>query len=73
MSGATALITALSALLVAASALTPVLILLLKEIRKVHTIVNQQRTDMTAYQLKLTESLRSHGIEIPTDDSIPSA
>lgn len=35
----------------------------------VHTIVNQQRTDMMNYQAALVASLRKAGIEIPVDQS----
>lgn len=69
MSDTTALVAAITALVVAITALIPVL-LTLRETKKVHKIVNQQRTDATAYQLKLTTSLRNHGIDIPVDDSV---
>jgi len=42
----------------------------LREVRKVHKIVNQQRTDMQSYQWVLTDSLRAHGIAVPRDKSV---
>ncbi len=40
---------------------------------EVHVIVNQQRTDMTRYNEALVRALRSAGIEVPIDQSIPPA
>ena len=40
---------------------------------EVHTIVNQQRTDMTRYNEALVRALRAAGIEVPVDQSIPPA
>lgn len=37
----------------------------------VHTIVNQQRTDMTNYQAALLAALKKAGVEIPIDQSAP--
>lgn len=39
-------------------------------IAEVHTIVNQQRTDMQRYQRALILTLESKGIEVPIDQSI---
>lgn len=40
------------------------------EIQAVHKIVNQQRTDMLAYQEKLVEALQRAGIHVPQDQSL---
>jgi hypothetical protein len=36
----------------------------------VHTIVNQQRTDMQRYIRALSATLKEHNIELPIDQSI---
>jgi hypothetical protein len=41
-----------------------------KQINQVHTIVNQQRTDMMRYQRTLVHTLKNAGIEVPLDQSI---
>lgn len=41
-----------------------------ESIAEVHTIVNQQRTDMLNYQRALVRLLNKHGIEVPEDQSI---
>jgi hypothetical protein len=48
----------------------PALIKVLRQVREVHKIVNQQRTDMQRYQRALERALREHGIEVPIDQSI---
>jgi hypothetical protein len=40
------------------------------EVKKVHVIVNQQRTDMQRYERALKAALEKAGIEIPVDQSI---
>lgn len=40
------------------------------DVQAVHAIVNQQRTDMLAYQKTLIDVLVSKGIHVPTDKSI---
>lgn len=65
----TAFATAITALGGLVAALV-ILIPLLRETRKVHTIVNQQRTDMLRYQRALLATLRAHGIEPPADQSL---
>jgi hypothetical protein len=40
------------------------------EVAKVHTIVNQQRTDAQRYQVALVEALQQAGIKVPTDQSL---
>jgi hypothetical protein len=37
---------------------------------EVHQIVNQQRTDMQAYQAVLVAALKRAGVEIPKDESV---
>lgn len=39
------------------------------QIEQVHTIVNQQRTDMLRFQKVLINALVAHGIDIPEDQS----
>lgn len=41
-----------------------------KNVQEVHKIVNQQRTDMLAYQKTLVDTLRASGIHVPTDKSL---
>jgi energy-converting hydrogenase Eha subunit H len=40
------------------------------DVKAVHKIVNQQRTDMLAYQEKLVIAIRAAGLHVPTDDSL---
>ncbi len=40
------------------------------QVAQVHTLVNQQHTDMVAYQALLVASLRAGGIEVPRDQSL---
>lgn len=42
-----------------------------KSIVEVHTIVNQQRTDLQNYNRALVAALHKAGVEIPVDQSIP--
>jgi len=60
-------ITALGGLILAFSVLLPIL----KQVKQVHTIVNQQRTDQQRYNIALVELLKKHGIEVPIDQSLP--
>jgi hypothetical protein len=48
----------------------PLLLKTLRDLRQVHEIVNQQRTDMQRYQRALVASLIAHGIDVPVDQSI---
>jgi beta-lactamase regulating signal transducer with metallopeptidase domain len=41
-----------------------------EDVQGVHKIVNQQRTDMLAYQDKLVMAIRAGGMHVPVDDSI---
>jgi hypothetical protein len=59
------LLTALGGLVLAVTVLIP----LLRETKKVHTIVNQQRSDMLRYQRALVAVLRAHHIDVPADQS----
>lgn len=48
----------------------PALIKVLRQVREVHKIVNQQRTDMANYQRALERALTDAGIAVPVDQSI---
>lgn len=41
-----------------------------EDVQGVHKIVNQQRTDMLAYQEKLISALRASGERVPPDESL---
>jgi beta-lactamase regulating signal transducer with metallopeptidase domain len=41
-----------------------------QEVKEVHKIVNQQRTDMLAYQKTLIDALISSGIHVPADKAL---
>jgi hypothetical protein len=67
-------ITALGGLLMALTVLVPILRSSKRtetEVGKVHTIVNQQRTDQERYNIALVELLKKHDIEVPVDQSKP--
>jgi len=51
----------------------PALIKVLRQLRAVHTIVNQQHTDMVRYQNALVATLLAAGIDIPVDQANPDA
>jgi hypothetical protein len=42
-----------------------------RQVKEVHTIVNQQRTDAQNYQRALIGALEANGISIPVDQSAP--
>jgi len=65
LTAAATMLTALGGLLVAIKVLVPTK----KQIQEVHTIVNQQKTDMERYQRALVATLAEHGITIPADQS----
>jgi hypothetical protein len=65
----TAIASVITALALIIGAL-PALIKVLRTTREVHTIVNQQRTDMQNYNRALIAALRSAGIEVPVDQSL---
>jgi hypothetical protein len=50
--------------------LSAAFLVLWKEIRGVHRIVNQESTDRQAYNLLLANTLREHGIEVPVDAAV---
>lgn len=74
------IITASSALFIAVAgaitALTTLIPLLRRsksteaKVDEVHTIVNQQRTDMQNYNAALVRALSAAGIEVPVDQSV---
>lgn len=66
-------LTALGLLVTAVTVLIPILRQGKKhavELEKVHTIVNQQRTDGQNYQRALIRALEAKGIEVPIDQSV---
>jgi hypothetical protein len=65
--GASAGVVSALALLVGA---LPELIRVRRQVREVHKIVNQQRTDMQNYQRALERALREAGVAVPIDQSI---
>lgn len=66
-----ALVTVVTAAIVSLrSKIDSVKVELREEVQAVHKIVNQQRTDMLAYQKTLIDVLISKGIHVPTDDSL---
>lgn len=77
------IITAIASVITACALLLTAVSLLLPTLRKVravqvgvteiHTIVNQQRTDLQRYQQALVEALTKAGVEVPTDQSILKA
>jgi UPF0716 family protein affecting phage T7 exclusion len=62
------LVTAITAL----CALLPVLFKLVRDVKNVHTIVNQQHTDAMNFQRALIRALKDGGIEVPRDQSVTS-
>jgi hypothetical protein len=55
----------------------PALVKVLRETRRtgvaigeVHTIVNQQKTDLINYQAALVRALRTAGVDVPMDQSM---
>lgn len=66
-------VTALATLITAVTALAavlPTLFKLRRDVKAVHTIVNQQRTDMQRYERALIAALKAAGVEVPVDQSI---
>lgn len=57
--------------LAAAIGVLPALIKVLRQVKAVHVIVNQQRTDTLNYQRALIAALNKAGIDVPDDQSIP--
>ena len=48
---------------------TAIVLILRRDVAKVHTLVNQNRTDMLAYQADLVEALQDGGLIVPRDRS----
>lgn len=77
------IVTALASVITACALLMTALSLLLPTLRKVkevgrnvveiHTIVNQQRTDLQRYQQALVNALNEAGVKVPADQSILKA
>jgi hypothetical protein len=59
-------ITALGGLFVALSVLLPTL----RQVRQVHTMVNQQRTEMMQLLQVQRQALQAAGIDIPEDEAL---
>lgn len=51
--------------------LIPYLKNLRKNVGEVHTMVNQQRTDLVRYQAVLVQALEIGGVKVPVDQSQP--
>jgi hypothetical protein len=71
----TGIITAVAAVITALALLAgamPLLIRTLRQLKEVHTIVNQQRTDAQNYQRALVDALTKAGIDVPADQSLPA-
>lgn len=64
------LVTVVTAAIVSLRRIDSVKTELKQEVQEVHKIVNQQRTDMLAYQKTLIDALVSSGIHVPTDKSV---
>lgn len=65
-------ITAIASIITALALLTgaiPLLLKALRDVKSVHVIVNQQRTDMQRYQRTLIRLLELHDIDVPPDQS----
>ena len=58
-------ITALGGLILAFAVIIPIL----RNVKQVHTIVNQQQTDLKNYQAALIRALHDAGIKVPLDQS----
>lgn len=65
-----ALVTVITSALVSLRRIDSVKVELKEDVQAVHKIVNQQRTDMLAYQKTLTDLLIEKGIHVPTDKSV---
>jgi hypothetical protein len=67
-----AIITAIAATITALGGLTVALTVLLpmwRQTKAIHTIVNQQQTDLRNYQRALIEALELHNVDVPPDQS----
>ena len=63
------IVTALGLLVISVTTLVPIL----RKVKQVEVHVNQQQTDLRNYQAALVRSLKLGGIEVPVDQSKPSA
>jgi ABC-type uncharacterized transport system YnjBCD ATPase subunit len=70
MGAAGVLITAIAGAIVTLRRVQDVKETLQTDVQAVHKIVNQQRTDMLAYQKVLVDALSARGIHVPTDESL---
>jgi len=70
MGAAGVLITAIAGAIVTLRRVDKVKETLQSDVQAVHKIVNQQRTDMLAYQKTLIDVLVAKGIHVPTDHSL---
>jgi hypothetical protein len=59
------LVTAISLIITALAIFLP----MYRQLKQVHTIVNQQQTDLRNYQVALISALKKGGIEVPVDQS----
>ena len=60
-----AMVTAIGVVLTAFTVFVP----MLKQVKDVHTIVNQQRTDDLQYRKALIKALKEAGIDVPENQS----
>lgn len=65
-----ALVTVITAAVVSLRRIETVKTEIKQEVQAVHKIVNQQRSDMLAYQKTLVDSLIAAGIHVPRDKSL---
>lgn len=65
-----ALVTVITSAIVSLRKVDNLKVELKEDVQAVHKIVNQQRTDMLAYQKTLIDVLVSKGIHVPTDKSV---
>ena len=70
MGAAGVLITAIAGAIVTLRRVQDVKETLQSDVQAVHKIVNQQRTDMLAYQAKLVDALLVAGIKVPHDKAL---
>ena len=49
------------------SMMTAVVMLLRRDVKEVHTLVNQQHTDEMAYRKVLTDAMKLAGVRVPVD------
>lgn len=61
-----ALVTAVGGVVLAFSVLIPIR----RNAAQIHTMVNQQRTDMQRYTRSLVDTLHRAGVEVPLDESL---